>query len=133
MGAAPPVEATLHASGVETYQYYSIERDEVRVAQARRLASQQAARSGHFDGVIALGCVIRGETPHFDYVCAETTRGLGQVGLQEALPVAFGLLTTDNLQQALQRSSDNADNKGEEAILTVLEMLKTLKNIAGGS
>jgi 6,7-dimethyl-8-ribityllumazine synthase len=95
------------------------------------LASQQAARSGHFDAVIALGCVIRGDTPHFEYVCAETTRGLGQVGLQEALPVAFGLLTTDNLEQAAQRSSENSENKGEEAILTVLEMLHTLKNIAG--
>ncbi|MDE0841595.1 MAG: 6,7-dimethyl-8-ribityllumazine synthase [Porticoccaceae bacterium] len=94
------------------------------------LAAQQAARSGRFDAVIALGCVVRGDTPHFDYICAETTRGLGQVGLQEALPVTFGLLTTDNLEQALQRSGTTAENKGEEATLTALEMLLTLKNIA---
>jgi 6,7-dimethyl-8-ribityllumazine synthase len=68
--------------------------------------------------------VIRGDTPHFDYVCAETTRGIGDVGLREDLPVAFGLLTTDNLQQALDRAGENQENKGEEAALTVLEMLQ---------
>lgn len=93
------------------------------------LASQQAARSGRFDAVIALGCVIRGDTPHFDYVCAETTRGISQVALDESLPVAFGVLTTDTLQQAIERSIDNAENKGEEATLAVLETLETLKSI----
>lgn len=93
------------------------------------LAAQRAARSGRFDAVIALGCVIRGDTPHFDYVCSETTRGIGEVSLRENLPVAFGLLTTDNLQQALDRAADNRENKGEEAALTVLEMLDVLKQI----
>ena len=79
------------------------------------LAAQRAARTGRFDAIIALGCVIRGDTPHFDYVCAETTRGIGEVGLREDLPVAFGLLTTDNLQQALDRAGENQQNKGEEA------------------
>jgi len=93
------------------------------------LAVQRAARTGRFDAVIALGCVIRGDTPHFDYVCAETTRGIGEVGLREDLPVAFGLLTTDNLQQALDRAGENQKNKGEEAALTVLEMLELFKNM----
>jgi 6,7-dimethyl-8-ribityllumazine synthase len=79
--------------------------------------------------VITLGCVIRGDTPHFDYVCAETTRGIGEVGLQQNMPVAFGLLTTDNLQQALERAGDNQENKGEEAALTVLEMLELFKSM----
>lgn len=87
------------------------------------LACQRAARTDRFDAIIALGCVIRGDTPHFDYVCAETTRGIGEVSLCEDMPVAFGLLTTDNLQQAQERSGDNPENKGEEAALTVLEML----------
>jgi 6,7-dimethyl-8-ribityllumazine synthase len=95
------------------------------------LAAQQAARTGRFDAIITLGCVIRGDTPHFDYVCSETTRGIGEVGLNEALPVAFGLLTTDNLQQALERSGDNEENKGEEATLTVLEMLSVFKQMQG--
>ena len=95
------------------------------------LAAQQAARTGRFDAIITLGCVIRGDTPHFDYVCSETTRGIGEVSLKEALPVAFGLLTTDNLQQALERSGENEENKGEEAALTVLEMLSVFKQMQG--
>ena len=95
------------------------------------LAAQRAARSGRFDGIITLGGVIRGDTPHFDYVCAETTRGIGEVALKEDIPVAFGLLTTDNLQQALDRAGDNEENKGEEAALTVLEMLALFKHMQG--
>ena len=95
------------------------------------LASQRAAQTGRFDGVIALGCVIRGDTPHFDYVCSETTRGIGEVGLTENLPVAFGLLTTDTLEQSLERSGNNAENKGEEAALTVLEMFTIFKQMDG--
>jgi 6,7-dimethyl-8-ribityllumazine synthase len=93
------------------------------------LAAQRAAKTGRFDAVIALGCVIRGDTPHFDYVCAETTRGIGEVSLNQDIPVAFGLLTTDNLQQAMDRAGDNNENKGEEAALTVLEMLELFKNM----
>ena len=95
------------------------------------LASQRAARTGRFSALISLGCVIRGDTPHFDYVCSETTRGIGQVSLNENLPVAFGLLTTDNLEQSLERSGDNSENKGEEAALTALEMLTMLQKMDG--
>jgi 6,7-dimethyl-8-ribityllumazine synthase len=93
------------------------------------LAAQRAAKTGRFEAVITLGCVIRGDTPHFDYVCAETTRGIGEVSLNQDIPVAFGLLTTDNLQQAMDRAGDNHENKGEEAALTVLEMLELFKNM----
>jgi 6,7-dimethyl-8-ribityllumazine synthase len=93
------------------------------------LAAQKAAKTGRFQGIITLGCVIRGDTPHFDYVCAETTRGIGEVSLSQDIPVAFGLLTTDNLQQALERAGDNNENKGEEAALTVLEMLELFKSM----
>jgi len=93
------------------------------------LLAQRAARTGRFSGIITLGCVVRGDTPHFDYVCAETTRGIGEVSLREDTPVAFGLLTTDNLQQALERAGDDQENKGEEAALTVLEMLELFKSI----
>ena len=95
------------------------------------LASQRAARTGRFSAIISLGCVIRGDTPHFDYVCSETTRGIGQVSLNENLPVAFGLLTTDNLEQSLERSGDNSENKGEEAALTALEMFTMLQKMDG--
>jgi 6,7-dimethyl-8-ribityllumazine synthase len=93
------------------------------------LAAQKAAKTGRFQGIITLGCVIRGDTPHFDYVCAETTRGIGEVSLRQDIPVAFGLLTTDNLQQAMDRAGNNNENKGEEAALTVLEMLELFKSM----
>ncbi|MFA5494517.1 MAG: 6,7-dimethyl-8-ribityllumazine synthase [Porticoccaceae bacterium] len=93
------------------------------------LAAQKAANTGRIDGIIALGCVIRGDTPHFDYVCNECTRGLGQVSLDRGIPVGFGLLTCDDLAQARARSGDDRENKGEEAALTVLEMLSLLKKV----
>ena len=97
------------------------------------LAAQRAARTGRFDAVITLGCVIRGDTPHFDYVCSETTRGIGEVGLTENLFVVIGSSTTDNLQQSLDRSGDNEENKGEEAALTILEMLAVFKQMQGAN
>ncbi|MCV6605467.1 MAG: 6,7-dimethyl-8-ribityllumazine synthase [Porticoccaceae bacterium] len=93
------------------------------------LATQKILATSRFDAVLALGCVIRGDTPHFDYVCAETTRGLGQVALNEGRVVAFGLLTTDTLEQAQRRSADNEENKGEEAALTALEMLTLFREL----
>ncbi|MEH6468015.1 MAG: 6,7-dimethyl-8-ribityllumazine synthase [Porticoccus sp.] len=93
------------------------------------LVCQKVARTGTYDAIIALGCVIRGGTPHFDYVCSETTRGIGEVALNENLPVAFGLLTTDNLEQAEDRSGDNHENKGEEAALTALEMISLFRQL----
>ena len=73
--------------------------------------------------------MIRGGTPHFDYVCSECTRGIGQVALEENLPVAFGVLTTDDLAQAQARSDDSEENKGEEAALTALEMVSLLRQL----
>ncbi|TFH67797.1 6,7-dimethyl-8-ribityllumazine synthase [Gammaproteobacteria bacterium LSUCC0057] len=121
-------EQTLAAHGVAAS---AVESFRVPGAFELPLAAQQAARSGRFDAVIALGCVIRGDTPHFDYVCAETTRGIGEVALHSELPVGFGLLTTDDLRQAELRSADNDENKGREAALTVLEMITALKAIKG--
>ena len=93
------------------------------------LATQRVLQTSRFDAVLALACVIRGDTPHFDYVCSETTRGLGDVSLRQDKVVAFGLLTTDNLEQAQLRSADNEENKGEEAALTALEMLSLFRNL----
>lgn len=93
------------------------------------LVAKVLAESGNFQGVIALGCVIRGGTPHFEYVCSECTRGIGAAALATGVPVAFGVLTTDNLQQAEQRSGEGVDNKGEEAALTALEMASLLRQL----
>lgn len=93
------------------------------------IAAQKVARTGKYAAIVCLGSVIRGGTPHFEYVCAETARGVGEVALTESLPVAFGLLTTDDLKQALDRSGDNEENKGVEAVAAVLEMLVTLDDL----
>lgn len=93
------------------------------------LAASKVAKSGQYAAVICLGCVIRGGTPHFEYVCRECTRGIGEVALKENLPIAFGVLTTDDLQQALDRAGGNEENKGEEAALTALEMVNLFSQL----
>ena len=95
------------------------------------LAAQRLARSGRFDALVALGAVIRGDTPHFDYVCEACARGLLGVALREDLPVAFGVLTTDNVDQALARAGDGADNKGFDAALAALQTLAALRGAEG--
>lgn len=125
------LDGAMRALGRHGISDQSLEVYRVPGAFELPLASQRAAKTGRFDAVIALGCVIRGDTPHFDYVCSETTRGVGEVALSENLPVAFGLLTTDTLQQAQERSGDNEENKGEEAALTILEMLSVFKQMKG--
>lgn len=97
------------------------------------LAAKKVAEAGRFSAVITLGCVIRGGTPHFEYVCAETSRGIGEVALLTGIPIAFGLLTTDDLKQAEDRSGDNPENKGEEAALTALEMVSLFKQMESGT
>ena len=97
----------------------------VRVPGAWELpqAAAKAAEAGRFDAIVALGCVIRGETPHFEYVCTEATLGLGAVARAASIPVAFGVLTTDDEAQARARAGDGPDNKGYEAAMAVLDMV----------
>ena len=93
------------------------------------LAAQALARSDRYDAVICLGAVIRGSTPHFDYVAAEVSKGVAQVGLQTGVPVSFGVLTTDSLEQAIERAGSKAGNKGFEAAVTAIEMANLLRAI----
>ncbi|NCB00011.1 MAG: 6,7-dimethyl-8-ribityllumazine synthase [Clostridia bacterium] len=86
------------------------------------LAAQKMAQSGKYDAVICLGAVIRGSTPHFDYVANEAAKGVAQVSLQTGLPVVFGVLTTDNIDQAIERAGTKAGNKGFDAAVTAIEM-----------
>jgi len=93
------------------------------------LAVQKVAASGNYDAVVALGAVIRGGTPHFEYVAGECVKGIGQVSLQTGVPVAFGVLTVDSIEQAIERSGTKAGNKGAEAALSILEMITLFKNL----
>lgn len=96
------------------------------------VAVKQVAASDKFDAIIALGAVIRGGTPHFDYVAGECNKGLAQVALEYTLPVAFGVLTVDTIEQAIERAGTKAGNKGAEAALSALEMVNVLASIKGG-
>jgi 6,7-dimethyl-8-ribityllumazine synthase len=87
------------------------------------VAAQKLARSKKFDAVICVGAVIRGGTPHFDYVAAEVSKGVAHVGLQESIPVIFGVLTTDSIEQAVERAGTKAGNKGWDAALSAIEMV----------
>ena len=91
------------------------------------LLADQLASSGRFDAVIALGAVIRGGTPHFDYVAGECARGLTRVALDNGLPVTFGVLTTDTVEQALERAGTGGGNKGYDAAMTAIEMVETMR------
>ena len=93
------------------------------------LAVQKVAASGNYDAIVALGAVIRGGTPHFEYVAGECVKGIGQVSLQTGLPVAFGVLTVDSIEQAIERAGTKAGNKGAEAALSVLEMITLFRNL----
>ena len=95
------------------------------------LALKAMAVSKKYDALIALGAVIRGETPHFEYVAGECTKGLSQVMMQYDLPVAFGVLTVDSVQQAIERAGAKAGNKGTDAALSAIEMANLLKRLRG--
>ena len=95
------------------------------------LTAQKIAQTGNYVAIIALGCVIRGGTPHFEYVSAGATEGLNRVQLDTGIPVTFGVLTVDDVEQAIERSGEDPNNKGEEAALTALEMVRLFDKISG--
>jgi 6,7-dimethyl-8-ribityllumazine synthase len=93
------------------------------------LVAKKLAISGKYDAIIALGAVIRGGTPHFDFVAGETAKGLGVIGLEYNLPIIFGVLTTDSIEQSIERAGTKAGNKGADAALTAIEMVNLIKAI----
>ena len=93
------------------------------------LIAKKVSKSGRYDGVICLGAVIRGATPHFDYVSSEVTKGIASVSLDTEVPVVFGVLTTDTIEQAIERAGTKAGNKGFDAAMTAIEMVNLMKEI----
>jgi 6,7-dimethyl-8-ribityllumazine synthase len=94
------------------------------------LAAQRLAASERYDGIVALGAVIRGGTPHFEYVAGECVKGLASVALEYDLPIGFGVLTVDSIDQAVERAGTKAGNRGAEAAMSVLEMVSLLRRLA---
>jgi len=94
------------------------------------LTARKVADSGQFDAIICLGAVIRGATPHFDYVAAEVSKGIAAVALESRIPVTFGVLTTDSLEQAIERAGSKSGNKGWDAAMAAMEMANLFKELA---
>ena len=93
------------------------------------LITKKMAESKKYDAIITLGAVIKGSTPHFDYVCAEVSKGVAQISLQTGLPIMFGVLTTNNIEEAIERAGTKAGNKGSDVAFGALEMIDLKKNI----
>lgn len=124
----------LIGGAVDYLTRHGAERDDLLIVRAPGafeipLVCQKLAASGKYDGIVALGAVIRGGTPHFDYVCAEATKGIAHVSLEQGVPIGFGLLTTDNLEQAVERAGSKGGNKGVEAAAAMLESVRVLQQL----
>lgn len=123
------VTGSLLAGALEGLARHGVADDDILVAHVPGAfeipyAAKRMAHSGQYDALICLGAVVRGETPHFDYICAEVTRALGRIMDAHRVPVAFGVLTTDTIEQALARSGEGHGNKGYEAAVTAIEMVR---------
>lgn len=107
---------------------------EVRVPGSFEIpqAARKLADSGQYDAVICLGCLIRGQTPHFEYLAAEVTKGVAQVGLATGVPVTFGIITADSLEQAVERAGAKAGNKGTDAANAAIELVNLYADISAG-
>lgn len=92
-------------------------------------AALRMAKSGAYDAVICLGCVIRGETTHYDYVCNEVSKGIATVSLESGIPILFGVLTTENIEQAIERAGTKAGNKGYDCAVSAIEMINLIRQI----
>ncbi|MGM0588171.1 MAG: 6,7-dimethyl-8-ribityllumazine synthase [Bacteroidota bacterium] len=126
----------LLEGALDALQRHGIDQDDITVARCPGayeipLTAQKLIQTDKFKGVVCLGSVIRGATPHFDYVCSSVNRGVSELNLKFDVPVGFGVLTTDNIEQAIERAGTKAGNKGAEAALAVLEMISLSKNIDG--
>ena len=124
----------LLEGAVDALRRHGVAEDQLTIVRAPGafeipLVCKKVAATGNYDAIIALGAVIRGGTPHFEYVAGECTKGLAQVTMEYGIPCAFGVLTVDTIEQAVERSGTKAGNKGEEAALSALEMVSLLGRI----
>ncbi|SHK85699.1 6,7-dimethyl-8-ribityllumazine synthase [Marinobacter antarcticus] len=128
------VVESLVSGAVDTLRRHGIADSDITLvrvpgAYEMPLAVKRVAETGGYDAIIALGAVIRGGTPHFEYVAGEAASGLGAVSLETDVPVTFGVLTVDSIEQAIERSGTKAGNKGAEAAITALEMVSLFKKL----
>ena len=128
------ITSKLLSGAIDGLKRHDVKEDQIDVAWVPGafeipLIAQAMARSGKYDAVICLGAVIRGSTSHYDYVCSEVSKGIAQVSLKEGIPVMFGVLTTDNIEQAIERAGSKAGNKGFDCATGAIEMINLLRQI----
>lgn len=124
----------LLSGAIDTLKRHGVSDENIEVAKVPGafeipLAAQKFAKTNRYSAIITLGAVIKGSTPHFDYVSAEVSKGVANVSLQTGVPVIFGVLTTDNIEQAIERAGTKAGNKGADAAKTAIEMVNLFKTI----
>jgi len=125
---------SLESGAIDTLKRHGANEADITVVRVpgafeMPLALEKIAATGEYDGIVALGAVIRGGTPHFDYVAGECVKGMAQVTLKHGVPIAFGVLTVDSIEQAIERAGTKAGNKGAEAAASTIEMVNLLKQI----
>lgn len=125
------ITSKLLEGALDTLKRHGVADDDVTIVWAPGsfelpVVVKRMAESGRFDAVIALGCIIRGATPHFEYVAAEAAKGIGLAALQTSVPVLFGVLTTENIEQAIERAGTKAGNKGADAAAAAIEMVNLM-------
>lgn len=129
------VVESLLAGAVDALRRHGAEEADITVVRVpgafeMPLALEKIAAKGEYDAIVALGAVIRGGTPHFEYVAGECVKGMAQVSLKHGVPIAFGVLTVDSIEQAIERAGTKAGNKGAEAAMSAIEMVNLLRQIA---
>jgi len=125
---------SLVQGAIDTLKRHGVSEQDIQIMRVpgafeMPLAAQRWAASGKFDAMIALGAVIRGGTPHFDFVAGECSKGLAQVSLSQNIPIGFGVLTVDSIDQAIERAGTKAGNKGAEAAMSAIEMVNVLRQV----
>ena len=128
------IGSKLLAGAIDELKRHGVASDNIDVVKVPGafeipVIAQKCAKSNKYNAIITLGAVIKGSTTHYDYVCAEVSKGVAQVSLQTGVPVIFGVLTTDNIEQAIERAGTKAGNKGSEAAKAAIEMVNLLKVI----
>ena len=128
------IGSKLLAGAIDTLKRHGVEEDLIDIAWVPGafeipLVAKKLAKTSRYDAIICLGAVIKGATPHFDYVSGEVTKGIASVSLEEELPIIFGVLTTDSIEQAIERAGTKSGNKGADAAMTAIEMVNLLKEI----
>jgi 6,7-dimethyl-8-ribityllumazine synthase len=128
------ITSKLLGGAMDTLERHGVNTDDVDIAWVPGsfeipIAADKMASSGKYDAVICLGALIRGSTPHFDYIAAEASKGIAQVGMKTGVPTIFGVITTENIEQAIERAGTKAGNKGADAAMSAIEMANLFKEM----